>query len=422
MPEGIKRSKVKYCFHFSGINCTFRSTKLLLMTLKKIFFSYSRVDGADFSLRLAQDLKNAGFNVWIDQQDIRAGSEWDLEIEKALETCDCLLFIESEKSVVSNNVLDEVYYALDHQKKVIPVIYHDSKTPYRLQRLQHVDFSKNYDEGLASLIRELKGDFRSQPVLSTAPASSPPQRVKYIYFAGGFFLIAAVALLLFFLKKNDRVPIGESHFADKESIEKDTASNREQSRIATDRAVNTIERLPPKQAPKDLKKGNDIREGTGFLKKEIIEGDWRLVSVEPKAASQRGYLKIDTSDGDKIDIKTTSQFYYTKTNDTSFLSVFNVIANCTSCTLQREMKLKPEDIAVGSQTYSILKQDKSGVGKAGDTVMSAGSNKSIRGTVSLRFTGKNAAVISVSSGKPVELSYGLVLPAFVYTFMFEKLE
>ena len=74
------------------------------MTLKKIFFSYSRADGADFSLRLAQDLKNADFNVWIDQQDIRAGSEWDLEIEKALETCDCLLFIESEKSVVSNNV------------------------------------------------------------------------------------------------------------------------------------------------------------------------------------------------------------------------------------------------------------------------------------------------------------------------------
>jgi hypothetical protein len=393
------------------------------MTLKKIFFSYSRVDGADFSLRLAQDLKNAGFNVWIDQQDIRAGTEWDLEIEKALETCDCLLFIESEKSVVSNNVLDEVYYALDHRKKVIPVIYHDSKTPYRLQRLQHVDFSKNYDEGLASLIRELKGDFRSQPVLSTSPLSSSPspQRRKYIYFAGGFFLIAAVVLVLFLLKKNDRVSIGESYFTDKESTEKDTTLLGEQSRTTADEAVTATERSPQKQATKGLRKDNNIRD-EGILKKEVLEGDWRLVSVEPKAASQRGYLKIDVSDGDKIDIKTTSQFYYTKVDDTSFLSVFNVIANCTSCTLQREMKLKPEDIAVGSQTYSILRQDKPGVGKAGDTVMSAGSNKSIRGTVSLRFTGKNTAAISVSSGKPVELSYGLILPAFVYTFRFEKLE
>lgn len=391
------------------------------MTLKKIFFSYSRVDGAGFSLRLAQDLKNAGFNVWIDQQDIRAGTEWDLEIEKALETCDCLLFIESERSVVSNNVLDEVYYALDHGKKVIPVIFHDSKTPYRLQRLQHVDFTKNYDEGLASLIGELKGDFRARPVLSTTPASPPSQRGKYIYFAGSFFLIAAVALVLFFLKKNDRAPIGESRFADEESIEGDTNLLREQNRVTADEAVAATEQPSQKQV-KGLRKDDNISKEAGLLKKEVVEGDWRLVSVEPKAASQRGYLKIDAQDGDKIDIKTTSQFYYTKANDTSFLSVFNVIANCTSCTLQREMKLKPEDIAVGSQTYSILKQDKEGVGKAGDTVMSAGSNKSIRGTVSLRFTGKSTAAISVSSGKPVELSYGLILPAFVYTFRFEKME
>src|SRR5690606_6868866 len=127
------------------------------MALKKIFFSYSRADGSDFALRLALDLKKQGFSVWIDQQDIRAGSEWDLEIEKALETCDCLLFIETEKSVISNNVLDEVNYALEQDKKVIPLIVHDSKTPFRLQRLQHVDFTRDYNTGLAQLIRELKG-------------------------------------------------------------------------------------------------------------------------------------------------------------------------------------------------------------------------------------------------------------------------
>ncbi len=86
------------------------------MNFKNIFFSYSRADASDFALRLAVDLKKEGFNVWIDQQDIRAGSEWDIEIEKALETSDCLLFVESEKSVTSTNVLDEVYYALEQKK------------------------------------------------------------------------------------------------------------------------------------------------------------------------------------------------------------------------------------------------------------------------------------------------------------------
>ena len=101
------------------------------MNSKKIFFSYSREDASAFALKLAGDLKNAGFDVWIDQQDIRAGAEWDIEIGKALETCDCLLFIESEKSVASKNVLDEVYYALDQNKRVIPIITRDSKTPFR---------------------------------------------------------------------------------------------------------------------------------------------------------------------------------------------------------------------------------------------------------------------------------------------------
>src|SRR5690349_20014170 len=103
------------------------------MTLKNIFFSYSRAVAPDFALKLAVDHQKEGFNVWIDQQDIRAGSEWDLEIEKALETCDCLLFIESDKSVVSQNVLDEVYYAMDEKKMVLPVIYKDSKTPFRIK-------------------------------------------------------------------------------------------------------------------------------------------------------------------------------------------------------------------------------------------------------------------------------------------------
>ena len=87
------------------------------MKLKKVFFSYSRAD-ADFALKLALDLKKEGFDVWIDQEDIRAGSEWDLEIEKALATCDCLLFIQSEKSVASTKILDEMYYALEQNKRV----------------------------------------------------------------------------------------------------------------------------------------------------------------------------------------------------------------------------------------------------------------------------------------------------------------
>ncbi len=39
----------------------------------KAFFSYSRLD-AEFALKLAKDLRNAGASVWIDQLDISPGT------------------------------------------------------------------------------------------------------------------------------------------------------------------------------------------------------------------------------------------------------------------------------------------------------------------------------------------------------------
>jgi len=47
------------------------------------FISYSR-DNSDFAVRLARDLRAAGFDIWLDQLDIRTGARWDDEVEKAL--------------------------------------------------------------------------------------------------------------------------------------------------------------------------------------------------------------------------------------------------------------------------------------------------------------------------------------------------
>src|SRR3954469_25478299 len=114
------------------------------MDQQKIFFSYSRHDASDFALKLYNDLRDAGGDVWIDQNDIKAGLRWDAEIGKALAACQCVLFLVSEKAIASNNVLDEVYYALDKQKLVIPVLLSLSDLPYRINRLQRIDFTNDY--------------------------------------------------------------------------------------------------------------------------------------------------------------------------------------------------------------------------------------------------------------------------------------
>jgi len=121
----------------------------------KIFFSYSRYDSA-FVLKLANDLRNAGFSVWLDQLDIPPGKHWDKEIEIALNNANCVLAIISPKSLASDNAMDEISYALEEKKRVIPVMLTDSDTSFRLRRLQRVDFTCEYESGLKQLLLALQ--------------------------------------------------------------------------------------------------------------------------------------------------------------------------------------------------------------------------------------------------------------------------
>lgn len=124
------------------------------MSTGTIFFSYSR-DDSEFVLELAKTLRNAGATVWLDQLDIKPGSRWDRSIETALEKSNTLLVILSKSSVSSQNVLDEVSYALEENKKVVPVLLESCDIPFRLRRLQFADFSQDKDKGIQTLIAAL---------------------------------------------------------------------------------------------------------------------------------------------------------------------------------------------------------------------------------------------------------------------------
>lgn len=121
----------------------------------QVFFSYGRADN-DFVLKLAKDLRAAGVNLWIDQLDIAAGDRWDRAVEEALEAASCLLVVLSPDSVESQNVMDEVSLGFDEQKRIVPVLYRKCDVPFRLRRLQHIDFTVSYDSGLEELLKALK--------------------------------------------------------------------------------------------------------------------------------------------------------------------------------------------------------------------------------------------------------------------------
>jgi hypothetical protein len=149
------------------------------------FFSYSRED-SEFALRLAGDLKAAGANVWLDQLDITPGQRWDSAVEDALKNCPRLIVVLSPAAVKSQNVMDEVSFALEERKTVIPVIHRDCDIPFRLRRVQHADFRQDYARSLQGLIGTLipgQGSRQGALAIAGVPSGVPsgiaeaPQRV-----------------------------------------------------------------------------------------------------------------------------------------------------------------------------------------------------------------------------------------------------
>jgi TIR domain len=134
------------------------------------FFSYSR-DDSEFALRLAEDLKAAGASVWLDQLDIAPGQRWARAVQDALNSCHRLLVILSPSSVNSTNVEDEVAFALEEHKTVIPVLYRDCQVPFQLRPFQYVDFRTDYNRGFKALLKTLG--------VEQQPVAEPKTQVKF---------------------------------------------------------------------------------------------------------------------------------------------------------------------------------------------------------------------------------------------------
>lgn len=127
---------------------------------QKIFISYGRADAFDFIERLVQDLKLHGLPVWVDLESIEQGGLFEVQIEQGIRECTVFTAVMTQRSVADDSVCrDEVVYALNAGKRVVPLRVHPNVTaPLLLARRNWIDFTADYDLALASFLRYLKGD------------------------------------------------------------------------------------------------------------------------------------------------------------------------------------------------------------------------------------------------------------------------
>ena len=106
--------------------------------MASVFLSYDRED-ADKARFLAQALERAGHSVWWDEQ-IKAGAQYNKEIDRALKEADAVVVLWSKHSVDSAWVRDEAAAGRD-SGRLIPVSIDDAEPPLGFRQYQTIDLA-----------------------------------------------------------------------------------------------------------------------------------------------------------------------------------------------------------------------------------------------------------------------------------------
>jgi hypothetical protein len=146
--------------------------------MSNVFLSYSNKDH-HFAELAGIKLAEAGINLWRDQGQLRAGSDWRGGIERGISESIAVIVALSEHSAESSYVTFEWAYGLGRGKTVVPLKLQECKVHPRLEPIQHLDFSMSYAlpwNLLIERIREIEADATSkEDLVAAANVQKPPQ-------------------------------------------------------------------------------------------------------------------------------------------------------------------------------------------------------------------------------------------------------
>ncbi len=128
-----------------------------------VFISYAHKDYDDFVKQFIERLEKAGFDKWIDHEQLAGGKDWTEDIDKGINQAYGLILIISNSSAQSDYVKYEWAFALGQGVPMIPIIYQaQNSLPPRLIPIQYFDFTdpnwSQWDAFIARL-KEVRDEF-----------------------------------------------------------------------------------------------------------------------------------------------------------------------------------------------------------------------------------------------------------------------
>ncbi|MBE9032372.1 TIR domain-containing protein, partial [filamentous cyanobacterium LEGE 11480] len=138
-----------------------------LVNQSDVFISYSRVDKS-FVEGLHQALETADRETWVDWADIEPTEDWRSAIQTGIDGAYNFVFVLSPDSVMSEVCQWEINYALENNKRLVPVMYRDCASLLDKQNKAHAALDRhnwlwfqdadNFDASFASLVSAIDTD------------------------------------------------------------------------------------------------------------------------------------------------------------------------------------------------------------------------------------------------------------------------
>ncbi len=125
----------------------------------RVFLSHSSKD-KEAVRRLAEDLKRAGIDVWLDEWEIKVGDRITQKIQKGLEDARYLAVWLTRQAVESGWVENEWQIMYDEEISsrstvILTLLAEDCTVPRLLRGKRYADFRKDYTQGLTDVLKAI---------------------------------------------------------------------------------------------------------------------------------------------------------------------------------------------------------------------------------------------------------------------------
>jgi WD40 repeat protein len=195
---------------------------------KDVFISYSHED-KDFVHNIFSMLENRGRDAWVDWEDIPVTADWWKEICTGIEAAHTFIFVISPDSISSPICNFEVAHAIQHNKRIVPVVRRDVEETTAFGALAAHNLDKN-------MLATLAG----RDILSVARDNwQTISRHNWLFFKEdtGFDksfekLIAAIDLDLDYVHMHTRLLVRAKEWVD---------GGRDTSHLLTGKGIDTAE-------------------------------------------------------------------------------------------------------------------------------------------------------------------------------------